>query len=357
VELLDDGGRRYALDELAAEALDVNDPPPHAGEDAGTGRPAEELLSLFGDIARLLNRKGRAPGDASASAWDYAMCCRAAEHECSDPELAALLREARRRHGEAKGERPDYIERTIASVRHKVGYPAQSPQAILGTLTKELHAGQVGLSVTDLRVSGNRVSIVFSDGSELAARAEHIATASKLGAELATTIGIAADFSTLQARRIAAHVRRYAGRSNELREREQAITWGIDFLGLVETKVFDVADQGSRFRMWRLLHEHDPEEKTSLRGAEAYARKSLVAADKATGIRYVRAGWFQEFVRRTGTTANPQDVAGWMLDVGWQQRGQKGRIKATDPKGLDKPIAVAFYEVPKGWEDAQEAAE
>ena len=52
--------------------------------------------------------------------------------------------------------------------------------------------------------------------------------------------------------------------------------------------------------MWRELDERDPEERTSIRSAEAYARKSIVAIDKATGIRYVRAGWFQEFVRRTG---------------------------------------------------------
>ena len=86
--------------------------PPAAGDggEAGLGRPVEELLDLLGDVGRLLDRKGRKPGDGSASAWDYAMGCRAAEHECSESaELAALLREARRRHGEAKGERGRYI--------------------------------------------------------------------------------------------------------------------------------------------------------------------------------------------------------------------------------------------------------
>ena len=43
--------------------------------------------------------------------------------------------------------------------------------------------------------------------------------------------------------------------------------------------------------------------------------------------------------------------------VGWRRRGNKGRIKATDPKRLDEPIATAFYVVPAGWEDAQEAEE
>jgi hypothetical protein len=363
VELLDDGGRRYTLEELAAQTVKVDDAPAAGGDSGGgPGRPVEELLSLFGDVARLLNRKGRKPGDGSPSAWDYTMCCRAGEHECSDPELVALLREARRRHGDAKGERDDYIERTIAAVRQKVGYPASSPKAILERLTKDIHAAQVGLTLADVRVSGYgdraRVAFVFSDGSELDfPHAEQIATASRLASGLANTIGIAAEFSPLQARRVAAHVRRYAGRTNERRERDEAITWGIDFLRLAGAEVFDFADQASRFRRWRELHELDPDEQTSVRSAEAYARKSIVAVDGSTGIRYVRAGWFQEYVRRIGATAGQADVMELMLDVGWKRKGNKGRIKATDPAGLGKPIGMPFYVVPAGWEDEQEAEE
>ena len=156
---------------------------------------------------------------------------------------------------------------------------------------------------------------------------------------------------------MAAHVRRYAGRSNELRERDQAITWGVDFLRLAAGEVFKFAEQGSRYREWSAIDDHDPDEKTSARSAEAYARKSIVAADVPTGIRYVRAGWFQEFVRRTGATVAAAEVMGLMLDVGWKRPGREGRIKATDPNGVGKPIVAAFYVVPAGWEDAQEAAE
>ena len=359
VELLDDGGRRYSLEDLAAHAISAQDDEPPAGDanDRGPGRPVDELLAAFGDVGRFLERKGHKPGDGSPSAWDYAMCCRAAEHECSDLELAALISEARRRHGETKGERADYVKRTIAAARKKVGYPAQSPAAILERLTKDLHAAQVGLTVVDVRASGNRMAIVFSDGTELTARAEQIAMASRLGAELATTIGIATDLSTLQARRVAALVRRYAGRTNEAREQEQAITWGIEFLQLAETRPFDFTDQKSKFGTWRELDDHDPDDKTSSRSAEAYARKSIVAVDNTTGIRYVRAGWFQEYVRRTGATQQPADVLGLMVDVGWQRKGSKGRIKATDPSGLHDPVRVPFYLVPAGWENAQEVDE
>ena len=358
-----DGGgaivdRQAQVDELVARLLGDNPPTAAAADDdAGPGRPVDELLAAFADVARFLERKGHKPGDGTASAWDYAMCCRAAEHECSDLELAALISEARRRHGETKGERADYVKRTIAAARKKVGYPAQSPAAILERLTKDLHAAQVGLTVVDVRASGNRMAIVFSDGTELTARAEQIAMASRLGAELATTIGIATDLSTLQARRVAALVRRYAGRTNEAREQEQAITWGIEFLQLAETRPFDFTDQRSKFGTWRELDDHDPDDKTSSRSAEAYARKSIVAVDNTTGIRYVRAGWFQEYVRRTGATQQPADVLGLMVDVGWQRKGSKGRIKATDPSGLHDPVRVPFYLVPAGWENAQEVDE
>ena len=48
--------------------------------------------------------------------------CRAAELGYGDDILAALIRHARRQHGEEKGERDDYVERTVAAVRRQVGY-------------------------------------------------------------------------------------------------------------------------------------------------------------------------------------------------------------------------------------------
>ena len=47
---------------------------------------------------------------------------------------------------------------------------------------------------------------------------EHVAQPGKLADQLATTVGIATDFSKLQSRRIAALVRRAASRGEELRE-------------------------------------------------------------------------------------------------------------------------------------------
>jgi hypothetical protein len=338
---------------------------------AGPTRSVTELLDLFPDVAKLLDRKGRKPGDGSASAWDFKLGCHAAERECSDAELDALIRDARRRHGEDKGERDDYVERTITAIRKQVPYPASDHDQLLAHLTRELQAGQVDLTLVGIRGSGHgdgaRVTFVFSDGSEADfARAEHIATASKLGAKLATTIGIAADFTPLQARRVAAHVRRYLGRSNAGREHEQAVAWGLDFLRLADEKTFTFANQGSRFTAWQTLADHDPTltgrfdkhgKPIETHAADMYARSAIVAKDIATGQRYVWAGWFQEYVRRTGCKTNPHEVVALMEHVGWQRSNRQGRIKATDPSKEHDPINAPFFVVPPGWEDTQEADE
>jgi hypothetical protein len=355
------------VDRLLPAASSNGAGPTEPGAD-GPGRPVAELLDLFSDVAKLLDRKGRKPGDGTASAWDYTMGCRAAEHECSDAELAALIREARRRHGEDKGERDGYIKLTIKAIRKKVPYPPGSPGELLAQLTRELQAGQVDLTLVGIRASGHgdgaRVTFVFSDRSEADfARAEHIANASKLGAKLATTIGIAADFTPLQARRIAAHVRRYLGRSNAEREHELAATWGLDFLRLAPTETFKFTTQTSRFDAWKRLVTHDPTltggvdrfgKPIEAHGPDMYARSAIVMKDTATARRYVRASWFQEYVRRTGSNTNPHEVAGLMLYVGWERSNRQARIKATDPAG-GAPINVGFYVVPAGWEDTQEA--
>ncbi len=372
VELMDDGGRRYSLaniqdKNIAAPKVNVFKP-----ADETASRSVKDLLELFPDVAKLVARKGKAPGDGSASAWDMACGCRAAERECSDNEITALIRESRRQHGEDKGQRDDYVERTLTAIRRRIPRATEGGDQLLAVLTKELHAQQVKLTVTGVEVSGYgdaaRTTITLSDGSKVDfARLEHVANATRLGDVLSATAGISAEFTKLQARRIAAHIRRYVGRTNEGRDQEQATTWGVDFLRQVATQKFTFTDTVSRFVTWQQLTNHDPEhvvervsEHTTRRakvdGADAYARNCIVAVDTSTGKRYIPAGWFQEYVRRTSTGAKPQMVAGLMLhpDVGWERPGKEGRIKAT---GEPRPIVSAFYVVPKGWEDGREADE
>lgn len=128
VELLDDGGRRYTVDEIEAEIAPVKPRAHKVNETPGDGDPGrsvEELLRKYPKLKALAAHEGRAPGDGTGHAWDWALCCEAMREprSCTDIEASALLRHARR--GDPKGGRDDYIERTVAKARAKVGGEAE----------------------------------------------------------------------------------------------------------------------------------------------------------------------------------------------------------------------------------------
>ena len=61
-------------------------------------------------------------GDGSPSAYDFALASEAVKAGWPDQEIAELIRRARERHGEVKGERDDYIIRTIRRARTGKSY-------------------------------------------------------------------------------------------------------------------------------------------------------------------------------------------------------------------------------------------
>ena len=144
VRLLDDGGPRYTIEQIDAEALDIDE-----AERTPARRPPaqrKEVLDRHEDLAKITARKGTKPKGGTPSDWDFMLGCRAAEYGYGDDVLGALIRHARQLHGEDKGERDDYIERTIAAVRRRVGYVGAdaTQDAMLAELTKALRLGEVG---------------------------------------------------------------------------------------------------------------------------------------------------------------------------------------------------------------------
>jgi hypothetical protein len=139
VELLDDGGPRYELDELRAH-IDRNGPGPSAGADGGEGRTAGDILGRYPKLARIAHREGKPPGDASPSAWDWFLICEARRRvnpPLGNEEAIALLAHVRRLHREPKAERDDYLERTVDKAFAEVDAPVDdsgpedgSPEAI-----------------------------------------------------------------------------------------------------------------------------------------------------------------------------------------------------------------------------------
>lgn len=211
-------------------------------------------------------------------------------------------------------------------------------------------------------------SIVLDDGYSIDFdRFEHVAQPGKLADQLATTVGIATDFSKLQSRRVAAPVRKTATRLEELREHEVYVDEAIRLLRLAETDEFAFDDQASKWAMWARLDATDPEEtpeglrdETSAqrrnrerKDAEVYARRLLIPRDTESGVRFVHAGWFQQFMRlRLGSSVTPQRARQAMLRAGWRVRGRRGRIKATEVNG-DRQLILIFYLVDDSWEARQ----
>ncbi len=192
----------------------------------------------------------------------------------------------------------------------------------------------------------------------------HVAQPGTLGDQLATTVAIATDFSKLQARRVASLVRKAASRNEELREHEVYTDEAAKLLRLAQTVDFEFADQAQKWARWAALDALDPEDAPEeqrgettaerrareSRAAETYARRMVVLHDVTTGVRFVHAGWLQQFMRlRLGASATPQRARQAILRAGWTVRGRDGRMKATDPQD-GRVLILTFYLVPKGWE-------
>ena len=178
------------------------------------------------------------------------------------------------------------------------------------------------------------------------------------------TVGITTEFSKLQARRVASLVRLAADRHGELHEHARYADEAARLLKLAQTIDFDFRDQASRWQTWARLDATDLDEtpegpahetiaqrrNRERKDAEAYAKRVLIPRDRKTGVRFVHAGWFQQFMRlQLGASATPQRTRQALLDEGWQVRGRAGRIKATPPDDGD-PLILTFYLVSSGWE-------
>jgi hypothetical protein len=132
VELLDDGGPVYTIEQIAAEIVDVAEPDSTSNggdNDTEPGRPVETLLEEFEQLGRIVRRDGKAPGDGSGHSWDFYLCCEGVRCGCTDPELTALIVHNRTVNPDSQGKRnrPDYAARTIAKAHAAVTTEERNP--------------------------------------------------------------------------------------------------------------------------------------------------------------------------------------------------------------------------------------
>jgi hypothetical protein len=352
VRLLDDGGPRYEVAQLRAlhspNGGRRRTPAPKAASDDRVA----SLLDQFDTLAKIVRHRGSRPKDASPSGWDHMLACRALELGVeTDADLAALLRHHRSRLKDAaeraKGDRADYIERTIAKARETVGPPVTSPVEILARLTRDLRLASRRLALTDVQVSGDEglTKFIAHDGRLMVFdRLGDVAKPDRLADALAASFGVTTEFGKIQARRIAALVREYVGPATELKAEVMLAGWVLDLLIEARTEGFPDSDPARKHAVWQAMHDTMP----SMSGAQAFASSVVVAVEQATGDHYIRSGWLQDYIGLCGSKDSPAQVRDRLLAIGLQQRGADGQIKATDPLH-GKPLKLRFYIAPKDW--------
>lgn len=360
VVLLDNGGPRYHLDQLAALVPAIeNAMPPTTIADAEVD--VATILDRHRDMAKLASRDGKAPGDRSPSAWDFMLACTACEHGYEDHEIAALIVHARRTHPDDKGkeERADYIERTVAKARAKVGAAPrdrtiEQAKGTLGGVLRLERAPEGRLEVHETVLYGYgataRAVIRLSRGLTLEfERVGDISKPTRLSEELAASTGIAAEFTKNKAIRALALVREIAGQVAH--NTEFLATEAVAELILRNATVedFDLANPTERYQLWTRIQGHDPlDGALGHLDAVSYARRMILLRDRHSGAIYVRAAWAQEVMRRElGPGYTTSRVQGLFMRVGWTQPTSRGAIEAT--QAGQPRLRLWFYVVPNGW--------
>jgi hypothetical protein len=165
-------------------------------------------------------------------------------------------------------------------------------------------------------------------------------------AELVACAGATPELKQPQAVRIVKLTRALAEHVQVDSEDDLAREWGREFLQDAETIDFVLEDQAERFAAFERLDQRNPWDHARDLG-HSFSKGCLVLAD-VTGVRLVRCEWFSRYVRSLSPRETPATVNSRMMRVGWERRGQEGRIKAT-AQGRAATLQWAFWLVPKGW--------
>jgi hypothetical protein len=368
VVLASSGGPRYQVDEIGQLAIRPqrrrSTPPASENVDA---RTPEELLERYRKLATIARREGKAPGDGSGHVWDYKLACearRTVTPPITEAEAVALVAHARGMHPDEKrkGERTDYLENTVAKAFDAVGdnipvTPASAPSGIesaLRAMSEVVGIAQHGVQFTSVRIVGQlgmraSVDLELSNDERLYfASMRELTGAKTLGLELTFATGFEIVLDDQAVRRFVALLRTAAERIQSMTDDEVATDWA-DYLRGAEHVPVDMADQQSRWQAFARLRDIE---------ASLVEREVARAVLDDDGVLYVRSSWFCDHVRRhdphIGTNAR---IIEQMRRLGWQRRGTRGYIKATDPDGTAKPILWAFLIVASDWEDTMGGGE
>jgi hypothetical protein len=237
--------------------------------------------------------------------------------------------------------KPPLTENEVHRIAHSIARykPEGDAIASLDELDALLGLANVGKHIDVVRIYGrgsNAIAHIHLDHDDriVLDPIGKFSTINKLSAELALQAGAEPTLNAPGVLRALALLHKLADHHHNIETEDRAWELGAEYLRSAVTGDVVMDDQASRWQAFAAL--------------EASGRTDLVLADTATGIRYVRTGWFEAYVRAQ-TGSPPDAVSRAMCALGWTKHGAQGRIKATEPK-LGGSLHWKFYCVPKDWE-------
>lgn len=248
-------------------------------------------------------------------------------------------------------------ENPLEDVLNAADNGAGTPEEIRERLADMLGLGDVGRTIVGAELFGRgpAASVDLRLSGDLKITFERFGDVSKpaaLTAHLMSSVGVAKVFKAPDAAIVGALIFQLARHHGEHTEDEAAREWGCEFLRLANWRDVDLADQEDRWRAFSVIAVlNPPHDAGEDRSGHSLACASTVLADKSSGVRLVRCGWFLGYVRREGGTYSPASLGTQMARVGWERRGGEGRVKATCPGDRRRTLNWRFYTVPKGWEE------
>jgi hypothetical protein len=236
------------------------------------------------------------------------------------------------------------------------GKPATPDHA--AALTAALGLDTIGRKVATANIYGRGpnavVDVHLDDGQRLAfERFSDITKAQVLSATLVTTLGVVVALKPPEAASVAAAIHGLATHHDQADEDAVVAEWGSEYLRFTPTIDVDMSDQKGRWDAFSALARMNPAQDAGEdRSAPSYAACGTLLVDEQTEMRYLRAGWFVQFVKReAGGLYSPARLAQAMLRVGWTRPGAQGRVKATCPD-TGQQLTWPFYTVNADWEHA-----
>lgn len=232
------------------------------------------------------------------------------------------------------------VRKTARSVaRYEPADDATGATGSLAELSDLLGLDEVGKHIDQVRMFGRgstAIAHILLDGGEriLLDPLGKFTTASKLSAEIRLQAGAPVNLKWEDVLQTLSLIYHLADHHESVETVELASEVALEYLRNAAVAEVDMSNQESRWKAFSHL--------------DRAGRTDIVLLDSETGVRYVRTGWFSEYLR---SKLGPPDAAlRALLAAGWRKRGSEGEVKATSPK-LKSALKFRFYEVPKGWED------